>query len=40
MNVTDYRHEVACYDPEKDEFEVSFKLPRRMRGNACAVLEL
>uniref|UniRef100_H2ZL74 Uncharacterized protein n=1 Tax=Ciona savignyi TaxID=51511 RepID=H2ZL74_CIOSA len=39
-NVTDHRNDVGSYNPESDTWKVQPKLPRRLRGAACAVLAL
>ncbi|XP_078492554.1 kelch-like protein 14 [Ciona intestinalis] len=39
-NVTDHRIDTASYNPESDTWATQPKLPRRLRGAACAVLAL
>ena len=36
--LAEHRADVSCYDPEEDKWEMKVKLPRRLRGAACAVL--
>nr|XP_039272963.1 kelch-like protein 13 [Styela clava] len=38
--LAEHRAEVSSYDPEEDRWEVKPKLPRRLRGSTCVVLNM
>lgn len=38
--LAEHRADVWCYDPEEDKWKAKPKLPRRLRGACCAVLNL